>query len=65
VKSVEQVIVEALRYDHSNGGNVRRILDGLREAGWLLTPASEVPLPETMRVFSASDRPHRSSAEVV
>ena len=52
MKPAEQVIREALRYDHRNGGNVQRILDGLREAGWLLAPARDARLPETMRVFS-------------
>ena len=62
VKSAEQVIREALRYDHNNGGNARQIVNGLREAGWLLTPASEVALAETTRVFSA-DRWRGASAE--
>jgi hypothetical protein len=59
LKPVETVIVEAIRYDHSNDGNVRRILDGLREAGWRLTPASAARLPETMRIFSDRERHER------
>jgi hypothetical protein len=59
MKSPERVILEALRYDHSNHGNVQRILAGLRDAGWQLTPAERTRLPETTRVFADSPSAHR------
>jgi hypothetical protein len=62
--SPERLIIEALRYDHDNSGNARRILDGLRAAGWQLTRARNGRLTETMRLFADETAPDHARSQI-
>ncbi len=49
--SPEGCIIQALRYDHDNVGNARRILEALAAHGYRIVMAAPPDLPEVRRLY--------------
>ena len=51
MRAPEQVIAEAIRYDHQPGSGARAILDALRDEGYVIVARGSNRTPETTRMF--------------
>ncbi len=54
--SPEGCIIQALRYDHDNVGNARRIVEALAAHGYSIVLSGPPDLPEIRRLYTDSER---------
>jgi hypothetical protein len=52
--SPEGCIIQALRYDHDNVGNARRIVEALAAHGYRIVVSAPPDLPEIHRLYAAA-----------
>jgi glycine/serine hydroxymethyltransferase len=54
--SPEGCIIQALRYDHDNVGNARRIVEALAANGYRIVLSAPPGLPEIHRLYTDAER---------
>ncbi len=55
--SPEGCIIQALRYDHDNIGNARRIVEALAAHGYRIVLSAPSDLPEIHRLYGGAAKP--------